>query len=109
MSRQLPHKKRTIIKIYICTMELELRKKPIGVFPVEGLYRVYENEGKQFKSKILAIACFDDNDEGIIFETIETSDIISGYIQLHDKPINTKGIINENNDWVELDPKDYLK
>lgn len=90
-------------------MSLELRKKPIGVFPVEGLYRVIEDNGKQLKTKIHAIACFDDNEEGIIFETIETSDIVTGFIQIDDKPVNTKGIINENNEWVELNPKDYIK
>lgn len=86
---------------------MEYSIKQITTFPADGLYAVHEDEGKYFKTKILAILGVLLSDDTLNFKIITPMDVKESYLYNLttdglSSDINFIGIIDNHEDWVEI-------
>ncbi|MEI7727119.1 MAG: hypothetical protein WCK09_18560 [Bacteroidota bacterium] len=91
--------------------------KNVSVFPVDGIYSVYEDDGKMYKEKIIAIAAYTLNDAKmqetsmLYFKIISLSDINGGGVDLNfamSDDDNFMGVIDDKSNWIELSENELL-
>lgn len=91
-------------------MNSTFRATPFAVFPVTDIYAVYDIEGKQFKYKVHAIACYINEDgEGFDMYHIDFNNLEDTFHLPGNNLENFLGLIDGESNCIELDPKDYIK
>lgn len=91
-------------------MNIPLKKIPFAVFPVSDIYAVYAENGKQFKYKVQAIACYQEEDcGGFEMHHLDFFHLNEGLHYPSENLPNFLGLIDGESNCIELDPKDYIK
>jgi hypothetical protein len=90
-------------------MSKENKKTKFSVFPVQNLFAVYLKDGKQFKTKVQAVASILSIDDRFLSYQLITSNEIREGLDLLNQPDNFVGILDENEALIELEHEEFIK